>query len=167
MRLSEPIEEPGFFWTVGHADNLLPGVLRISKSGTATVEVFGPPTSLFTKHKHPLDDPMFGGQGTDMKSVMGIIGKNKSVTLDGCFVKSSNSTLGGLWNITIHANRVFIGVAYKDNKDIKFSKIEFVMEGFDEWLGISGIHVDHRWNEKSASIHFHLPQEILSTFPVE
>ena len=156
MRLSEPIEKTGFFWTPEDADNRVPGILRIAETGVATLEVFGLSQRLLSRR--PLDDPEFNQRAETINRIVGVVGKNESVTLDGCFRRSWNSNLGGLWTSTIHANQAFIGAIYKE--DITFSKVQFSVEGLDEWLRISGIHVDHHWDEKRASIDFDPPKEI-------
>ena len=163
MRLSEPIEKTGFFWAPEDADNRVPGILRIAETGAATLEVFGLSKGLLSRH--PLDDPFLSQRAEAINRIVGVVGKNESVTLDGCFKRSWNSNLGGLWTITIHAHRALIGAIYEDGEDIAFSKISFSVEGLDEWLGISGIQVDHNWNEKSASIHFDPPKDIALHLP--
>ena len=161
MRLSEPIEKTGFFWTPEDADNRVPGILRIAETGVATLEVFGLSQRLLSRR--PLDDPGFNQRAETINRIVGVVGKNESVTLDGCFRRSWNSNLGGLWTSTIHANQAFIGAIYEE--DITFSKVQFSVEGLDEWLRISGIHVDHHWDEKRASIDFDPPKEISFHLP--
>ena len=39
MRLSEPIEKPGFFWLPEDAENPQPGILHISESGRVTLTI--------------------------------------------------------------------------------------------------------------------------------
>ena len=163
MRLSEPIEKTGFFWAPEDADNRLPGILRIAETGAATLEMFGLSEGLLSRR--PLDDPMFDQRAETIERIVGIVGKNERVTLDGCFRRSWNSSLGGLWTSTIHANKAFIGAIYEDGGDITFSKVQFSVEGLDEWLRVSGIHVDHNWEEKSASIDFDPPKEIALHLP--
>ena len=163
MRLSEPIEKTGFFWAPEDADNRLPGVLRISETGETTLEVFGPSKQMLS-HR-PLDDPLFNQEASVINRIVGVVGKNESVTLDNCFIKNWNSTFGGLWTSTIQANRAFIGAIYRDGEEATFSKIEFSAEGLDEWLWISGIHTDYDWNDRSAFIRFDPPEEISLHLP--
>ena len=163
MRLPEPIERTGFFWAPEDTDNQLPGVLRISKTGAVTLEMFGP--SQQSLSRRPLDDPALNQRDSALNRIVGIVGKNELVTLDSCFIKNWNSTFGGLWTSTIHANRAFIGAIYEDGQDITFSKIEFSVEGLDEWLGISGIKHVHNWAEKIVSVHFGCPEEIVFSLP--
>ena len=164
MRLSEPIEKTGFFWAPEDAENRLPGILRIAETGAATLEIFGLSERLLSRR--PLGDPEFNQRAPNLNRLVGIVGKNESVTLEGCFRRSWNSNLGGLWTSTIHANQAFIGAIYEDGEDITFSKVQFSVEGLDEWLRISGIHVDHHWDEQRASIDFDPPKEIPLHLPV-
>ena len=163
MRLSEPIEKTGFFWAPEDANNQLPGVLRISETGETILEVFGLSKQLLSRR--PLDDPMFNQGASVINRIVGVVGKNESVTLDSCFIKNWNSNFGGLWTSTIYANRAFIGAVYGDGEDATFSKIEFSVEGLDEWLWISGIHTDYGSNDRSASIRFDPPEEISFHLP--
>ena len=163
MRLSESIEKSGFFWLPTDVDNPLPGVLRITESGEATLDVFG--MAQDTPSSSSFDDLLFGRNDEALSRIVGIVGKNELVTLDSCFIENWNRNFGGLWNSTIVANRAFIGAIYRDGQDITFSKIEFSVEGLDEWLGISGIEHVHNWTEKIFSIHFGCPEEIAFSLP--
>ena len=163
MRLSEPIEKTGFFWLPDNAEKKLPGVLRISKSGEVTLEVLGLSEGLHSSR--PFDEiPSFQDEEAGNR-IVGIVGENESVTLDQCLRVNSPLPFPGLWKSTFHARFAFIGFAVESRKDIAFSKIVFSVEGLDEWLGISGIHTDDNWRERSASIRFDLPDDIAFHLP--
>ena len=163
MRLSEPIEKTGFFWAPEDAENRLPGILRIAETGAATLEMFGLSKGLLSRR--PLDDPFLSQRDETANRIVGVVGKNESVTLERCFRRGWNSNFGGLWTSTIRAECAFIGAIYEAGEDITFSKVRFSVEGLDEWLRVSGIHVDHNWDEKSASIGFDPPKEIALPLP--
>lgn len=122
MKLLKPIEESGFFWLPEDPKRKIPGVLRISESGEATLEV----TSLsrpeeFALGEHHFGDPRLGEQFRKLKRVLGII-KNNYVTLEDCFYFASNYALSsGLTTSTIRPSFVFNGVSYDNQDDITFS----------------------------------------------
>lgn len=149
MRLSEPIEKPGFFWLPKDAQNKLPGILCISESGEITLTV-----------------NYFWNPGLDARSdrIVGIIDSDR-ITLDECFPKKRNTYLGGVSTATIHAKRAFIGVNYGEGKEVTFSKLTFSVDGLDEWLAISGIKVEDNWEDRSGSIHHNLPKDIAFNLP--
>lgn len=159
MRLSEPIEKQGFFWLPDDAENPVPGILRISKSGEVTLEInyFYDPM-LDALNKRPLGYPPNGSEDRHINRIVGIV-DNGDITLDKCiYVNWNKKLLGGVSTSTIHAARAFIGVNYNDG-DITFSKLEFSVEGLDEWLSISGIQPENN------SIHFCPPKEIALNLP--
>ncbi len=164
MKLSEPIEESGFFWLPEESERKLPGVFRISESGEATLEITSlshPVTSALGKHQ--FGDPWLGEEGMKFKRVLGLI-KKGPVTLEDCSCFDSNyQLLGGLTTLIISPSFTFIGVGYGDEIAITFSELKFSLEGLDEWLGVYGIHIAHEMEKgrlKSTSVNFALPEEI-------
>ena len=164
MKLSEPIEESGFFWLPEESKRKLPGVLRISESGEATLEIISlshPAESL--RNTHQLGVPYLGELNRKFKRVVGMV-KKGYVTLEDCDYYNQNFQFSGFTTSTIHSHFVFSGVCYDAEKEITFSEIKFSVEGLDEWLGISGIQVDHNlgtehWQE--GSVDFAPPEEII------
>lgn len=163
MRLSKPIEKPGFFWLPEDTENRVPGILRISESGKVTLEI-----SYFLNFsggktkKFPPGFPLEGPENRNLNRVVGII-DNDLITLDECFYKDGNLT-GGVSTSTIYANRAFIGANYDEEEKISFSEIRFSIDGLDEWLLVSGFQVEPNRKEngglENVSIHFSPPEEI-------
>lgn len=168
MRLSEPIEEPGFFWLPGGAENQVPGILRISESGDVTLEVicfsdpdFGP----YVFKERRLDDTIDGDIITSIDRIVGTI-DDGLITLDDCFYGDPiGHWLGETPTSIIHAHFAFIGYHFDEGEDVTLSKLTFSVEGLDDWLSISGIHVEQNGKEDGASIHFRLPKEIALNLP--
>ena len=156
MRLSEPFEKSGYFWLPEKAENRLPGVLRIAETGEATLEVIG----IFGDTLAALN-----GTPPDLGRIVGVIENGDLVTLERCFYKNRNISLGGISKSTIYANFVLSGVQYDEGESITFSKFNFSVEGLDEWLMVSGLRVEHNWDDRSASIHFTPPKEIALQLP--
>lgn len=156
MRLSESVEKTGFFWLPEEPKNQLPGVIRISESGKATLEVFC------------LSDPIqcLISEAQNPNRIVGIIG-NEFITLDEC-TYGDRLLQGNVLTSTIYAKRTLIGFNYSEEEKITFSKIEFSVEGLDEWLPIFDLQGDY--NNKDASIHdisiyYSPPKEISLNLP--
>jgi hypothetical protein len=156
MRISEPIEISGYFWLPGKPDQRLPGVLHVSETGKTTLEVIG----VFGDAIAALTD-----SSPDLRRVVGVVENGDMVTLEHCFYTNRNVSFGGLSKSTIYANFFLRGVQYDEDEPILFSKFSFSLEGLDEWLSITGLRVDHNWEEKTASIHFNPPKEIVYQLP--
>ena len=156
MRISEPIEISGYFWLPERPDQRLPGVLHVSETGKTTLEVIG----VFGDAIAALTD-----SSPDLRRVVGVVENGDLVTLEHCFYTNRNVSFGGLSKSTIYANFFLRGVQYDEDEPILFSKFSFSLEGLDEWLSITGLRVEHNWEEKSASIHFNPPKEIVYQLP--
>lgn len=163
MKLSELIEETGFFWLPEDPKKKLPGVLRISESGETTLEIISLSHPVGTMiNEHQLGAPYLGELNRKFKRAVGRT-KKGYVTLEDCFYYTQNFQSSGFTTSTIHSRIVFRGVAYDAEDEITFSEIKFSLEGLDEWLSISGIDVDHnlgtdRWQQ--GSVHYEPPEEI-------
>lgn len=152
MRLSEPIETPGYFWLPNAPDQKLGGMLRVSETGKTTVDVFG----------------AFGGPGELLANpsvkrprILGVT-ENDRVTLDDCLYTAKTMRFGTrLSTSTIHAGTLLRGAHYDEGKTITFSRLQFSVDGLDEWLHISGFRVDHRPDEGRATISFENPKDII------
>lgn len=156
MRLSEPIEKSGYFWLPGKTENRLPGILRIAETGGATLDV----TGIFGDTIAALNDTT-----SDLNRIVGIIENGDLVTLEHCLYKNRNISFGGISKSTIYANFVLSGVQYDEGELITFSKLNFSVEGLDEWLMVSGLRVEHSQDYRNASIHFTPPKEIAIQLP--
>ena len=164
MRLSEPIEKHGFFWLPEYTENQVPGILRISESGSITLEVicfsdpdFGP--YVFKERRLEDDEDII----TSIDRIVGIT-DDGLITLDDCsYGNPLGHWLGETSTSIIHVHFAFMGFHFDEGEEFTLSKLKFSVEGLDEWMGISGICRDH--NEKSASIHFRHPEEIALNLP--
>ncbi|HOW53627.1 MAG TPA: hypothetical protein PLR60_03145 [Syntrophorhabdaceae bacterium] len=149
MRISE-FSKIGYFWLPASPDAKLPGTLKVSNSGEAEVEVIG----VFGGITKMLDNDH------NIERLNGVVEGEGLVTLEKCHYKRRNFSSQGISKSLIHVNRVFIGAHYVDGEDIKFSSLRFSLEGFDEWLSISGIKTKHGSKFQDMSIKFRAPKEI-------
>ena len=171
MRLPEPIEEHGFFWLPEDAENQVPGILRISESGDVTLEVicfsdpdFGP----YVFKEHRLGDAPEEDIIASIDRIVGII-DGGLITLDDCFYGDPiGHWLGETPTSIIHAHFAFIGYHFGEGEDVTLSRLTFSVEGLDDWLSISGIHMDHVYDGRelgTSIIHFRPPKEIVLNLP--
>jgi hypothetical protein len=155
MRLEEEFKKSGYFWLPSHPGKRIPGTLVIKDGGDIELEVVG----LFDDSIDGMNTAM---NGLDtLERIVGHIEKHGLVTLDHCFYKNRNFSFGGISKSTVHVNRAFLGVAYEENEVILFNHLQFSIEGIDEWVGRSGIKVEHQFENRSASITYNPPEEVI------
>lgn len=112
-----------------------------------------------------LDEPINVSFGSGpLKRVVGII-KNSMVTLDNCYKNPRTINFGGISQSVIKAQYAYIGVGYEINEAITFSRLDFSVEGLDEWLSITGVKIEHQWETKSGTIQYSPPNEIQVQLP--
>ena len=153
MRIKEEFKKSGYFWRPSEPDRKLPGTLSISDGGHIELEVIG----------------RFGGRievslNADLNPIERIVGhieKDGFVTLDDCYYKTLPlSLIGDISKSLIHVGKVFIGVRYDEGESPVFNTLTFSVEGIDEWVGISGISVEHHFEERTATISYQPPEDI-------
>ncbi len=154
MRVSDEFKRAGYFWLPSAPDRRIPGTLTIRDGGKIELEVVG----LFDESVDGLNKAINGKDELDR--INGHIEKYGLVTLDNCFYRNKNISFGGISKSTIHVNRAFVGVAYDDKEVVLLNELQFSVEGIDEWVGLSGIKVQHNFEERTASITYVPPNEI-------
>ncbi|WP_299316444.1 HEPN domain-containing protein [uncultured Halomonas sp.] len=155
MRLDEEFKKSGYFWLPSNPEKRIPGILVIKDGGSIELEVVG----LFDDSIDGINRAINGSDALDR--IVGHIEKHGLVTLDDCFYKNRNISFGGISKSTVHVNRAFLGVAYEEKEIMLFNHLKFSVEGIDEWVGRSGIKVEHQFDKKSASITYNPPEEII------
>lgn len=153
MRIKEEFKKSGSFWLPSEPNRKLPGTLSISDGGHIELEVIG----------------RFGGRievslNADLNPIERIVGhieKDEFVTLDDCYYKTLPlSLMGGISKSLIRVGRVFTGVGYDEGESPCFNTLTFSVEGIDEWVGISGINVNHHFEERTATISYQYPGDV-------
>ncbi len=172
MRIPEPIETRGFFWLPGKPKNEVPGILRISESGEIELETLGllrDFRAVIEDHGMVVKSPVEYGK-PNLDRIVGIVEKGRSVTLDGCIPRHKQFDTS-LSKSLIRADFAFIGRQYDTEEEISFSKLEFSVDGLDEWLAISGFDAQLGWldsqNIESFNIHYKCPDDISLVLPDE
>lgn len=154
MRLDEELQTSGYFWLPSNSEQKIPGNLVIKDGGEIELEVVG----LFDNSIDGIRVAMNGSVTIDR--IIGHVERYGLITLDESFYKNRNISFGGISKSKIHVNKAFLGVAYKENEEIFFNSFQFSVEGIDEWVGSSGIRVEHFLENKSASITYTPPKEV-------
>ena len=135
MRISDEKNLSGYFWLCANSEKRIPGTLKISDGGKIELEILG------NFDSNPFQS--FISSESKTQRILGIVEKEGYVTLDDCFRISGNISLsGGISKSTFRVARMFSSVHYEDDEPILFDSVQFSIEGFDEWLGITGIKVE-------------------------
>ena len=150
MRIKEEFKRLGYFWLPSAPDRKIPGTLSISDGGNIELEVVG----LFDESIETLNG------NDDLKRIVGDIEKDGFVTLDNCFYKEKNVKFGGLSKSLVYVHRILIGLLYDEGESILVKTFRFSVEGIDEWVGITGIKVEHQFELFTATISYVPPAEI-------
>jgi len=154
LRVKEKIEKAGYFWLPSAPEKKIPGTLIITDGGNIELEVVG----LFDESVEGLNKVLNGKY--ELGRIVGHIQKYGLVTLDNCFYKNPNISFGGISKSTVYVSKAFLGVAYDEKDEIAFNTFMFSVEGIDEWVGLSGIKVEHQFENKTASITYSPLEEI-------
>jgi hypothetical protein len=154
LRIKEEFKKSGFFWLPSFPEKKIPGTLFITDGGEIELEVVG----LFYESPEGITRALNGKDGFDR--IVGHIEKHGLVTLENCFYKNRNISFGGISKSTIYVNRALIGVAYDAEVIVLLNTFKFSVEGIDEWVGLSGIKVDHQIESRTASITYKPPEDI-------
>lgn len=151
MRIKEELKKSGYFWLPENEDKKIPGTLSILDGGKIELEVVG----LFDESIEALNG------NDDLRRIIGHVEKDGLVTLEKCFYRKKNIAFGGISKSTVHVHKVIIGVAYDKDEAVTFNTVSFIVEGINEWVGITGINVAHRSDYKTATISYTPQEEIV------
>jgi len=150
MRIEEEYVKTGYFWLPEKEDKKIPGTLTILDGGEIELEVVG----LFSESISARNS------NDDLNRIIGHIENDGLVTLDGCFYIKKNISFGSISKSKIIVHRVLSGVAYGKDEVVTFNSLSFSVDCFDEWVGISGINVEHDWENRTATVSYNPPDNI-------
>lgn len=146
MRVQGLEKKTGYFWIVDKPENKVPGEITVEDGGKISLEVLG-----------NFDTDIRSSFSTDVQiyRIVGVIEEEGAVTLEECFYLRKTIALSGApTRSRLRAGKLLCGAQYEPNEDIKFNTINFRVEGLDEWLGVTGIRVEHYPEGRTASIHY-------------
>lgn len=134
----------GYFWLPDQPDKVS-GRLRISEVGKCSLELMGALGG---------QDAQFRNESRDVSTIHGVV-QGGAVTLYGSFYLTENFSFGGVAISKLHVATVFRGANLPPEAQLRFSKLEAVVTGLDDWLQITGI---------DAGIEFDAAQKVQSAF---
>ena len=156
MRIKEEIKRSGIFWIPSNPQRQIPGTLSILNGGDIKLEL--------TQSLDTSMQALFSDSSADsLNRILGHVEKDGPIMIDRCYniLKKRNINHGWLMALdVISAARVFVGFPYREDTGPRFNAATFSVEGIDDWIGISGIEVDRRFEEPALTISYHQPQEI-------
>ncbi|HGM8505708.1 TPA: HEPN domain-containing protein [Pseudomonas aeruginosa] len=144
MRIEKEYKKTGYFWLAGSSEKKIPGTLTIADGGKIDLEVLG---NFETESNESLDDAVLG-------RVIGVVEDDGLITLEDCFYKIKNMAFGGIATSKVHVNSAMSGAEWEKDEEVKFESVSFSVDCLDEWVGISGIKVEHDWEARTASINY-------------
>jgi len=151
VRIKEEWKKSGYFWLPQNGDKKIPGTLSILDGGKVELEVVG----LF-------DESIEAFNGNDpLGRIIGHVEKDGLVTLEDCSYRTKTIAFGGISKSIVHVDRLISGVAYGKDEAVTFNTVSFVVEGINEWVGITGINVTRSSDYKTATIDYTPQQEII------
>lgn len=145
MRIENEYVKTGYFWLPERDEKKIPGILTIKDGGNIQLELVG----LFDSFN---DD--------EFNRIIGHIENDGLVTLENCFYTKKNVAFGGISKSKLYVHKVLSGVAYDRNEVVTFNTLSFSVDCLDEWIGISGINVNHDRVYKTATISYAPPENI-------
>lgn len=154
MRIAEPLVRSGFFWRPDKESYKAPGTLTIDAAGKVRLEILGSfsgPTGSFEEIQ---DDTMIIGR------VVGQIEKEGLLTLEHCFYRKRPYGFGSVVKSEIEASWAILGVAFEQDEDIRFDEQCVLIEGFQEWLRVSGLSLSISDRPLIYSIEYRRPDVI-------
>ena len=164
MRLSDPIEKPGFFWLPDDPGQKYPGNLHISEAGEVTLNIVHRPTAADPRALHS-KTPF----GDDPPRILGIV-DNNAVTLQRCTAIDDPfywlRIIEGYVSVSrFRIGAAFIGSPFSDDGPISFSRVECSFESLGEWFSISGFRPEFKSDSEPAdwSLHYAQPDNISVT----
>ena len=156
MRIKEEIKQSGDFWLPSFPENKVNGTLSISDGGNIKLELaqsFDPSIKAQLSPTHP----------DSLNPILGHVEKDGYVMIDRCYrIEKKRSIVHGrlIAPEVIRANRVFMGLPHEEEANSRFNTFSFSVEGIDEWVGITGIGVEHHPEKRALTISYDKPANI-------
>ncbi|WP_367889916.1 hypothetical protein [Neorhizobium galegae] len=82
---------------------------------------------------------MLTTNSSSLASERNLRGSNRAVTLERCFYRKRSYGFGGVIKSEVEASWAILGVAFDLDEEIRFDEQYASIQGFDEWLRVSGL----------------------------
>lgn len=143
-------ESAGYFWLPDNPENKLPGTLTVLSGGRVELEV---PGFFDETQSHFLGD-------VEHFRIVGVTEKWGAVTLDRCFETGQTSTSGGITKTKVFAHLLIAGLIYGPDEPLMFERLQFSLDGLNDWLSCSGLKVSHDPSARSWSYTYEPQNQI-------
>ena len=135
MKVLEPIQARGYFWLPQNPEKKLPGELHISDFGQIELNLMG---VLDNPERDDVENfiTIFGPNNHEFDRLYGKLLDGKQITLLKCYRAHYNINFnisGRSGYSSFNAEYALVGANLQDG-EATFSKLEFSVEGLDDWL---------------------------------
>ncbi len=137
MKNLEPIQAKGYFWLPNNPEEKVPGELRISEHGRVELDLMG----IFSRENRQRGLGYLTDQLRNFDRICGNIYEKGYVTLLRCIQTSFRSnpfSFQALELSSFLATIALVGVDFEQD-ELTFKKLNFVVEGLDDWLNFQTI----------------------------
>lgn len=156
MRVANELNLAGYFWLPYKEENKCPGYLKISDGGKIDLELVG----LFDNSIDGLRSHL--NSSSNLERIVGEVEKHGYVSLENCTYLKKNISLGignGIPKSLLSASYAILGAGC--DEEILINEFKFSVDGLNEWIGLSGVNINHDWSSKSGSVSY-IPLEELT-----
>ncbi|WP_025596103.1 HEPN domain-containing protein [Agrobacterium tumefaciens] len=154
MRVKDKLVRSGFFWLPGKEDYKAPGTLTISEAGKVHLEILGSFSGPTGSAEDLRNETMTIGR------VVGQIEKEGMITLERCFYRKLPYGFGGVVKSEVGASWAILGVAFDADEEIVFDEQYASIQGFEEWLRVSGLSLSLIDPPRIYSVEYRRPEPI-------
>jgi hypothetical protein len=161
MYLDSIQQYQGYWWIPSLPDQKVSGNLVIQTNGEIELNTIGNLTEL---PQGAIADAILK-EWSKVPVILGFSTNGKNITLVDCLCLGNKISFPGITTSKFIASTMLVGLHFQSANELKFSSIETVITGFDEWLGIYGHKVTYCLNHEdseleSAQITYRLPPAI-------
>ena len=148
MKIDKKLQLNGQFWLPETPQQVVGGVLYVAETGRISADLYG-------ELESGIDALKAGG---NYPQLLGNVEKYGWVTLRDCMCRSKTIATNSISTSLIDARLLIAGAHYETDEPLLFRAVEIELDGIDQWLGISGISVNHPSDESPTTITYTPPK---------
>lgn len=152
--MTEKIEYEGVWWLPDRPNRHVRGTLKFTPDAGAVLDLVGSLRHISLTDRRDLDREF------ERDIILGTSVDGKSVTLYSCFELRSSGTAIGIESSSLHADSVFVGAHFEKPADIRFQELSTHYSHLDDWVDISGFHVEDAPDMKESFTRYRQPDPI-------
>lgn len=148
MDIGREMHFQGYWWLPSAPEVRIPGELRCSRDGKVELFLFGSFNEIPTM-------PQMTGKRFDI--ILGMNDRGKPITL--VYNRLIHWQINqGVPRQKYYASFLMVGEHFTDLEDLQFNAATFRIYGLDEWVGVSGFHIDIDLPHNKFLVKFELPE---------